>query len=52
MLAAMEDDFANDERTADAHISRIRKKIEDDPAHPVYIKTVYGFGYRFEAPQP
>lgn len=51
LLAALEDDFANDERTADAHISRIRKKIEDDPAHPVYIKTVYGFGYRFEAPQ-
>ncbi|WP_059045503.1 response regulator transcription factor [Paenibacillus rubinfantis] len=52
LLAAMEDDFANDERTADAHISRIRKKIEDDPAHPLYIQTVYGFGYRFVAPQP
>lgn len=44
---ALEDDFLNDERTVDAHISRIRKKIEDDPAKPVYIQTVYGFGYRF-----
>lgn len=48
LQAAMEDDIHNDERTADAHISRIRKKIEDDPAEPVFIKTVYGFGYRFE----
>lgn len=48
LQAAMEDDIHNDERTADAHISRIRKKIEEDPAEPVFIKTVYGFGYRFE----
>ena len=44
---ALEDDILNDERTVDAHISRIRKKIEDDPAHPKYLQTVYGFGYRF-----
>jgi DNA-binding response OmpR family regulator len=47
LQAAMEDDILNDERTTDAHISRIRKKIEDDPSNPVYVKTVYGFGYRF-----
>lgn len=45
--SALEDDILNDERTVDAHISRIRKKIEDDPANPIYIQTVYGFGYRF-----
>lgn len=45
--AALEDDILNDERTVDAHISRIRKKTEVDPANPVYIQTVYGFGYRF-----
>ena len=28
-------------------ISRIRKKIEDDPNNPVYIQTVWGVGYRF-----
>lgn len=47
LLETLEDGLLNDERTVDAHISRLRKKIEDDPAHPVYIQTVYGFGYRF-----
>lgn len=47
LQAALVDDILNDERTVDAHISRVRKKIEDDPANPVYIQTVYGFGYRF-----
>lgn len=44
---ALQDDLLNDERTVDAHISRLRKKVEDHPAHPIYIETVYGFGYRF-----
>ncbi|WP_199622393.1 response regulator transcription factor [Paenibacillus alkalitolerans] len=47
LQGALDDDFLNDERTVDAHISHIRKKIEDDPSKPVYIQTVYGFGYRF-----
>jgi len=47
LQAALADDILNDERTVDAHISRIRRKIEDDPSRPVYIQTVYGFGYRF-----
>ncbi|MFC7441567.1 response regulator [Laceyella putida] len=47
LQAALEDDILNDERTVDAHISRIRKKIEDDPSNPIYIQTAYGFGYRF-----
>jgi len=29
------------------HIQRIRKKIEDDPSKPRWIRTVPGAGYRF-----
>ncbi len=34
--------------TVAVHIGRIREKIESDPAHPRYITTVWGVGYRFE----
>ncbi|MCY9591169.1 DNA-binding response regulator [Paenibacillus chitinolyticus] len=46
---AFEEEFVIDERTVDSHISKLRKKIGDDPEQPVYIRTVYGFGYRFGA---
>jgi phosphate regulon transcriptional regulator PhoB len=32
-------------RTVDVHIRRLRAQIEDDPAHPLYIKTRRGIGY-------
>jgi DNA-binding response OmpR family regulator len=34
-------------RTVDVHVNSLRKKIERDPAKPVYIETVRGAGYRF-----
>jgi DNA-binding response OmpR family regulator len=34
-------------RTVDTHILKLRKKLEDDPAHPKYILSVYGGGYKF-----
>jgi two-component system alkaline phosphatase synthesis response regulator PhoP len=34
-------------RSIDAHIKNLRQKLEDDPAEPVYILTVYGIGYKF-----
>lgn len=33
--------------TVAVHIQRIRKKIEDNPSQPVFIKTVHGMGYMF-----
>ena len=42
------DDFFGDERVVDTHIARLRKKIEPDPGHPTFVKTVTGVGYKFE----
>lgn len=33
-------------RTVDGFITRLRRKIEVDPRHPLYIRTAYGMGYR------
>ena len=35
------------EHTVNSHINRLRAKIEEDPAQPRYIKTVWGVGYNF-----
>jgi DNA-binding response OmpR family regulator len=35
-------------RTLDQHISKLRKRIETDPANPTLITTVYGAGYRYD----
>jgi two-component system alkaline phosphatase synthesis response regulator PhoP len=35
------------DRSIDAHIKNLRRKLEDDPADPSYILTVYGVGYKF-----
>lgn len=37
-----------DRSTVTTHIRRLREKIEEDPAHPRFIVTVWGVGYRFE----
>lgn len=42
-------DYAGLERTIDVHVMNLRRKIEDDPSHPRYVKTVFGVGYKFEA---
>ncbi len=35
------------EHTVNSHINRLRGKIERDPAHPDYVLTVWGVGYKF-----
>jgi two-component system alkaline phosphatase synthesis response regulator PhoP len=42
-----EDNLAVSDRTVDSHIANIRKKLEDDPAHPKHIVSVRGVGYKF-----
>ncbi|OPX96320.1 MAG: Transcriptional regulatory protein SrrA [Syntrophorhabdus sp. PtaB.Bin047] len=39
--------FEGYERSVDAHIKNIRRKLEDDSQNPVFIHTIYGVGYRF-----
>jgi len=39
------------EHTVNSHINRLRAKIEDDPAHPDLIVTVWGVGYKMNAAQ-
>lgn len=38
------------DRAVDTHVSNLRRKIEADTRAPAFIKTVWGVGYRFEAP--
>lgn len=41
-------DYLSDSRVVDAHIRRLREKLEVDPSDPRYVITVRGLGYRFE----
>jgi DNA-binding response OmpR family regulator len=38
-------------RSVDVYVRKLRAKIELDPEHPRYLRTVRGAGYRFEAPK-
>jgi two-component system response regulator RegX3 len=38
-------------KTLDVHVSSLRKKLDDDPSDPRYIKTVRGVGFRFASPE-
>ena len=39
--------FEGYDHTVNSHINRLRSKIEKDPANPIFIKTIWGVGYRF-----
>lgn len=51
MLSIWKDDMYHLSRTVDIHVSHLREKIEDDAKSPKYIKTVRGFGYKFQEPE-
>jgi DNA-binding response OmpR family regulator len=38
-------------RSVDVYVRRLREKIETDPRHPRYLKTLRGIGYRLESPK-
>ncbi|GGH79650.1 DNA-binding response OmpR family regulator [Pullulanibacillus pueri] len=40
-------DAMGDTATVTVHVKKIREKVESDPAHPQFIETVWGAGYRF-----
>jgi DNA-binding response OmpR family regulator len=40
-------EWGPNDRTVDIRVARLRRKLEPDPAHPVYIRTVRGEGYLF-----
>ncbi len=42
-------EYAGFERTIDTHVANLRRKLEPDPAHPRYVRTVFGVGYKLEA---
>ena len=41
------DSYDGDDKIVDVNIRRLRMKIEDEPSHPTYIQTVWGFGYKW-----
>ena len=48
MLAAVwGSDYFGELKIVDVNIRRLRLKIEDDPAFPTYIQTVWGYGYKW-----
>ncbi len=49
MEASSDDAFEGYERTIDAHIKNIRRKLGEDPRSPRYVRTVFGVGYKVDA---
>jgi two-component system, OmpR family, alkaline phosphatase synthesis response regulator PhoP len=47
LLERVWEDAYYDEHVVDVHVGNLRKKLEADPAHPHYLETVRGVGYRF-----
>lgn len=48
MESAQGDAYEGYERTIDAHVKNLRRKLGDDPRKPTYVQTVFGVGYKLE----
>lgn len=44
---ALGDEFLGFDRAIDSHIKNLRQKIEENPKEPIYVRTIYGKGYKF-----
>lgn len=44
------ENYYSDVKIVDVNIRRLRIKIEDEPSEPVYIQTVWGYGYKWGDP--
>lgn len=40
--------YPSEERTIDVHMRRLREKVEENPAEPIYLKTKWGVGYYYK----
>ncbi|MCL1831539.1 MAG: response regulator transcription factor [Oscillospiraceae bacterium] len=47
LLQIWGDSYFGDEKIVDVNVRRLRMKIEEDPSTPLYIQTVWGFGYKW-----
>ncbi len=47
-----EDSMVGSDNTVAVHIRHIREKVEVDPAHPRYLKVIWGLGYKIEPDPP
>ncbi len=52
MKAVWKTEYVGDTRTLTVHVRWLREKIEEDPSHPRFLRTVRGMGYRFAVPDP
>lgn len=46
--AVWKEEYYGDDNVINVHIRRLREKIEDDNSNPIYIKTLWGIGYKME----
>lgn len=42
------EEYFGDSKIVDVNVRRLRMKIEEDPSHPTYIQTIWGYGYKWD----